>query len=130
MSKAQGDGFRTHTNHELNAYRERLRQRIILLEDSKEKWFKVGKGWILTEERNRMVNPRGSWKWEGWEIEAREFWITVFPAESIELKNGKPRVIGIAQAREEFDDDRNAANEYFLKVAKPMAMELENLIED
>ena len=124
MSKAQGDGFRTHTNHELNAYRERLRQRIILLEDSKEKWFKVGNGWILTEEKNRIYNPRGSWKWEGWTIEAHEYWITVFPASSIEIKDGKPRVIGIAQVREKFDDDKDSANEFFLKVAKPMAMEL------
>ena len=130
MSKAQGDGFRTHTNQALNDYKEDLRMRRQKLEDRKQRWYKVGKGWILTEEKNRIYNPRGSWKWHGWQTEARELWITVFPASSIEIKDGKPTVIGIAQVREEFDNDRDAANEYFLKIAKPMAMELENLIED
>jgi hypothetical protein len=71
-----------------------------------------------------MVNPRGSWKWHGWQAEAHEYWVTVYPGENVEIKDGKPRVIGIAQAREEFDDDKDAANEYFLKVAKPMAMKM------
>ena len=46
-------------------------------EDSKEKRFRGGSGWIQTEERNRMVNPRGSWKWHGWQAEAHEYWVTV-----------------------------------------------------
>ena len=124
MSRAQGDGFRTYTNQALNDYKEDLRRHRLALEDRKQRWFKVGKGWILTEEKNRIYNPRGSWKWHGWTVEAREFWITVFPASSIEVKDGEPTVIGIAQAREEFDNDKDAANEYFIKVAKPMAMEM------
>ena len=118
MSKAQGDGFRTHTNQALNDYREDLRQKVIKLEDSKQKWFKVNDTWINTEEKNRMVNPRGSWKWHGWEVEAHEYWVTVFPASSIELKDGKPEVIGIAEVREEFDDDKDAANEFFKKMVR------------
>ena len=118
MSKAQGDGFRTHTNQALNDYREDLRQKVIKLQDSKQKWFKVNDTWINTEEKNRMVNPRGSWKWHGWEVEAHEYWVTVFPASSIELKDGKPRVIGIADVREEFDDDKDAANEFFKKMVR------------
>ena len=124
MSKAQGDGFRTWTNEALNNYKEELRQRRLKLEDSKERWFRVGNGWIQTEEKNRIFNPRGSWKWQGWQVEAHEYWVTVYPGENIEIKDGKPRVIGIAEAREEFDDDKDAANEYFLKVAKPMAMKM------
>lgn len=124
MSKAQGDGFRTHTNQALNDYKEELRQRILKLQDSKEKWFRVGNGWINTEERNRMVNPRGSWKWYGWEVEAHEYWVTVFSGENVEIRDGKPTVIGIAEERKEFDNDKAAANEYFLKVAKQLAEKL------
>ena len=58
MSKAQGDGFRTWTNEALNNYKEELRQRRLELEDSKERWFRVGNGWIQTEEKNRIFNPR------------------------------------------------------------------------
>ncbi len=60
MSRMQGDSFRTHTDHELNAYRARLDEKLHGLIDHKEKWIKAGKGWILCEERNRMVNPNGS----------------------------------------------------------------------
>jgi hypothetical protein len=91
MSKAQGDGFRTWTNAALNNYREALRQKILKLEDRKEKWFRVGNGWIQTEEKNRMVNPGGSWKWHGWQAEAHEYWVTVYPGENVEIKDGKPR---------------------------------------
>ena len=53
MSKAQGDGFRTWTNVALNNYKEELRQRLLKLEDSKERWFRVGNGWI----QHRRTKP-------------------------------------------------------------------------
>ena len=53
MSKAQGDGFRTWTNVALNNYKEELRQRFLKLEDSKERWFRVGNGWI----QHRRTKP-------------------------------------------------------------------------
>ena len=56
-------------------------------EDSKEKRFQAGSGWIQTEERNRIFNPRGSWKWHGWQVEAHEYWVTVYPGENIEIKD-------------------------------------------
>ena len=124
------DGFRTQTNAELNEYTERLRKHVIELEDRKERWFHVGKGWILTEERNRLHNPRGSYKWHGWETEAREYRITVFPAENIEIRDEKVKVIGLAQEVKVIENDRNAANEYFVKVAKPMAEGLGKLVEE
>ena len=65
MSRAQGDGYRTHTDHELNAYKWRLCDKLVRLADRKEKWYRVGEGWILTAKSNRMVNPNGSWKWNG-----------------------------------------------------------------
>ena len=97
MSRAQGDGYRTHTDHELNAYKWRLRDKVAKLADHKEKWYRAGQGWILAEEQNRMVNPNGSWKWHGWEVEAHEYWITVFPEECVEIKNGEPTAIGWSQ---------------------------------
>ena len=125
MSRAQGDGYRTHTDQALNDYREELRQRIISMQDSKEKWFKIGNnGWIHTEEKNRMINPRGSWKWQGWQVEAHEYWVTVYRGENVKIQDGKPKAIGIAEAREEWDDDKDAANKYFVEVAKPLAMGL------
>jgi hypothetical protein len=36
MSRAQGDGYRTHTDHELNAYKWRLRDKVEKLADHKE----------------------------------------------------------------------------------------------
>ena len=124
MSRAQGDNYKTRTNHELNAYRARLDAKLHKLIDHKEKWFRVGDGWILTEERNRMFNRNGSWKWNGWEVEAHEYRITVFPAECVELQNGIPHVIGLAQRVMVIDDDKAAANEYFKTVAKPLAENL------
>ena len=77
MSRAQGDAYRTHTDHELNAYKARLDAKLRRLIDHKEKWYRAGEGWILCQERNRMVNPNGSWKWNGWEIEAHEYWMHI-----------------------------------------------------
>ena len=128
MSRAQGDGYRTWTDHKLNAYRARLDAKLKTLIDHKEKWYRFGKGWILAEERNRMENPNGSWKWNGWEIEAHEYWITVFPSECVKIENGKPRAIGCSVARKVIDDDKIAANGYFTQIAKPLAKELENWI--
>ena len=89
----------------------------------------MGKGWILAEECNRMVNPNGSWKWNGWEIEAHEYWITVFPEECIALQeDGKPRATGWSQVRKVIDDDKDAANRFFKEVAKPLAKDLETWI--
>ncbi len=95
----------------------------------KEKWYRVGKGWILCEEQNRMVNPNGSWKWHGWEVEAHEYWITVFPNECVTLENGKPRAIGWSQVKRIIDDDKDAANAFW-KVAKKLAKDLETWIPE
>ncbi len=128
MSRMQGDSYRTHTDHELNAYKARLDEKLRGLIDHKEKWIKAGEGWILCEEKNRMTNPNGSWKWNGWEIEAHEFWITVFPAECVSTENGRIRATGWSQVRKVIDNDKAAANEFFMKVAKPLAKDLKTWI--
>ena len=128
MSRAQGDGFRTHTDHELNAYKWRLRNKLVKLIDHKEKWYRVGAGWILAEERNRMVNPNGSWRWNGWVVKAHEYWITVFPEECVEIREGKPVAIGWSVARKVIDDDKEAANRYFKETALPLARGLKTWI--
>jgi hypothetical protein len=49
MSRAQGDAYRTHTDHELNSYKARLDAKLRKLIDHKEKWYRVGAGWILCQ---------------------------------------------------------------------------------
>ena len=130
MSRAQGDNYRTHTNHELNAYRARLDAKQRKLADHKERWYRIGEGWVHVEEKNRMFNPISDWKWEGWEVQAREYWIKVFPGECVAIRDGKPRVIGLAQIIKVIDDDRAAANTFFQEVAAPIARNLKNWIPD
>ena len=67
----------------LKSAEDRL-QKAAFLEDHKEKWYRVGEGWIHCEEQTHMVNPNGSWHWHGWEVGAHEYWITVFPEECVE----------------------------------------------
>ena len=49
MSRAQGDAYRTHTDHGLNSYKARLDAKLRKLIDHKEKWYRVGAGWILCQ---------------------------------------------------------------------------------
>ncbi len=132
MSRAQGDGFRTHTDHELNAYKWRLQAKVAKLTDYKEKWYHVGNdsknGWILAAEYNRMENPNGSWKWNGWIIDAHVYDIRVFPAECVEINDGKPHVIGWSQVVKTIDDDKEAANRYFKDIAIRLAKDLRTWI--
>ena len=123
MARSQGDSYKTWTDHSLNEYKWRLREKKLKIIDHHEKWFRCGSGWILTEEANRIVNPNGSWKWDGWEIEAHEYWVTVFPEECVVIKDGKPVVIGWSQVRKVIDDDRAKANEFF-KEAQRLARTL------
>jgi hypothetical protein len=51
MSRAQGDGYRTHTDHELNAYKWRLRDKVAKLADHKEKWYRAAKAGFLRRNR-------------------------------------------------------------------------------
>ena len=52
MSRAQGNAYRTHINHELNAYRDRLDAKLEKLIDRKEKWFHIGACWIVNVNEN------------------------------------------------------------------------------
>ena len=124
MSRAQGDGYKTWTDHKLNEYKARLGSKLRTLRDYKEKWYRAGHGWILASEYNRMFNPNGSWKWNGWEVEAHVYDIRVFPEECVEIRDGKPHVIGWSQVVKCIDDDKAYANEYFNKVAVKLARNL------
>jgi hypothetical protein len=127
MSRSQGDAYKTWTDHNLNAYKARLDAKLRKLIDHHEKWFRCGEGWVLAEERNRIFNPNGSWKWNGWEIEAHEYLITVFPKECVEVVNGKPKAVGWSQVSKVIDDDREEANRFF-KVAQKLARNLKTWI--
>lgn len=118
MSRIQGDSYKTHTNHELNEYKWRLREKLAKLEKYHEKWYKIGSGWVMCSECDRLINPNGSWKWNGWEVEAHEYHVKVFPEECVEIKNGKPSVIGWALYVVFIDNDREKANQHFKKAQK------------
>lgn len=126
MSRAQGDAFKTWTDHKLNEYKCRLDAKLRRMIDHTKKWYKCGAGWILVEEMNRVSNPNGSWKWDGWIIEARELWITVFPEECVKVIDGKPIACGWSQAKAIIDDDKDLANSLFKTWAKPLARNLTN----
>jgi len=59
MSKAQGDSFRTETNHELNKYyNEVFYPALLKIENRQEKRFHVGDFIIICEQKN-LVNYKG-----------------------------------------------------------------------
>ena len=109
------DGYRTKTNHELNDYKERLRQKIVGLMEYKDRWYKVGTYWIHTESQNTINNPNGRWKWNGWEITGKEYFVEYYTEENIKEENGSIKVTGCAEKRQYFTD-KNEANAYFLEI--------------
>lgn len=123
MSRAQGDGYKTHTNHELNAYRARLDAKILELEQREEKWHRVGEGWILTTKKNKLVNPNGGWKWNGWEVRGQEYAIWVFAGNCVNEINGTMHANGWCEASWFFEggeEARTAANAAYIE-AKEIA---------
>lgn len=125
MSRLQGDSYKTHTDHALNAYRLRLDAKLRILAEYRDKWYRAGKGWIHVEEYNRLINPNGHWKWHGWQVEAREYVIRVYPQECVIIEDGEPYVTGWAQIVWSVDDDKAAANKFFNEVAIKLARNLE-----
>lgn len=115
MSRAQGDGYRTWTDHKLNEYRAMLDAKLDQLMDYKIRWYENDGFWILTESHNKIHNPNGSWKWNGWEITGREYRICVFEGADIEVKGGDVRVRGCSILNETFTD-RDEANDFFRQV--------------
>ena len=101
MSRAQGDGYRTWTDEKLNAYRRRLDEKLKSLRDHKEKWYDSDGFRIHTESENILENPRGDWKWDGWKITGRRYWIRVY-------EGNDPWAI-VTQSF----TDRDEANEFF-----------------
>ena len=121
MSRAQENSYRTHTNHELNAYRDRLDAKLEKLIDKKEKWFHIGACWIQTEQSNIIKNPNGSWKWNGWEVVGVEYAVRVFSEADVTVEGSKTNVHGLALATQIFENDRDKANEYFKWVRRELA---------
>lgn len=123
MSRAQGDSYKTHTNHDLNAYRARLDAKIYELEQREEKWFRVGDGWIFTTKKNKLSNPNGGWKWNGWEVRCQEYSIRVFAGDCVKEINGKIFADGWSEKSwffEGHEEARQAANDAW-KEAKEIA---------
>lgn len=113
MSKAQGDGFRTWTNQDLNAYRRRLNDKLRPMIDETHKWYDIGDGfWILAESWNELDNPNGSWKWHGWRVVGRKFKLQVYDEDCLDLTGDEPQVAGCSIVCKVFDD-RDEANRFF-----------------
>jgi hypothetical protein len=97
---------------------------VISSEDSEERWFQAGSGWIQTEEKNRMESPADHGNDISGKSNPTNIGGMVYPGKNAEIRDGKPGMIGIAQAKEERDYDKDAANEYFLKATGRMAESL------
>lgn len=113
MSKAQGDGFRTWTNTELNAYRGRLDEKLRGLREHMHRWYDRGDGfWVLAESWNVLENQNGDWKWHGWEIVGKEYKLQVFEEDVLDLTGDEPDVNGCSLVCQVFDD-KDEANRFF-----------------
>lgn len=129
MSKAQGDGYRTWTNVELNKYRARLDARLDKLIDDQKHWYKVNGFLIYTEQENIVDNPRGSWKWDGWVITGRRYRIDVFQEQDITFENGRARINAPALAwfNTEDKDEANAKFQTYLSQLRDHNEKLEKI---
>lgn len=113
MSKAQGDGFRTRTDTELNDYRMRLDAKLRPMVDKTRKWYDIGDGfWILAESWNELENPNGDWKWNGWRVVGRKYKLQVFEDAVLDLTGDEPEVNGCSTVCQVFDD-KDKANDFF-----------------
>jgi len=107
MSKAQGDGFRTWTNTDLNAYRKRLDAKLADMREKTVKWYDINGFWILAESWNVLENPNGDWKWNGWEVVGKEYRLAVFEQDVLVFDgdtidvNGPSVFCGVYNDREE-----------------------------
>lgn len=126
MSRKQGDSYRTHTDHELNAYRARLDQKIREMEQREERWHHIGEGWVFTLKANILKNKNGGWKWNGWEVTGQRYEIRVFAGNCVIESNGNMYANGWNEKAWFFEggeEARTAANAAW-KEAKELAMNL------
>lgn len=114
MSRAQGDGFKTWTDESLNAYRRNLDKKLRELIDEKEKVYTFGQFCIYTSCMNVIDNPRGSWKWDGWQIIGRRYTVEIYLKSAIECNEGKIKVSAPALVKEDFDN-KDQANARFIE---------------
>lgn len=115
MSKAQGDGFRTHTDVELNKYRKRLDAKLDAMRETTEKWYRGDGIVILAKSWNELENPNGDWKWNGWKVVGKTYQVAAFSEDDVEAVDGGYVVKGLALTNQLFDD-RDEANAYFKMV--------------
>ena len=119
MSKAQGDGFRTRTNVDLNEYRRRLDDKLRPLIDKTERWYDRGDGfWVLAESWNVIENPNGDWKWHGWRVVGKEYKLQVYDEANLDLTGTVPCVNGCSVVCRIFTDKKQA-NDFFAVLMAP-----------
>lgn len=113
MSKAQGDGFRTWTNKDLNQYRRRLDAKLEKLSEGTEKWYDNDGFVILARSWNVLHNPNGDWKWHGWQVTGKEYMISMYDENDVTpLEDGSYDVHGLAIVHQIFTD-KDEANNFF-----------------
>jgi len=96
MSKAQGDGFKTYTDINLNQYRVRLDEKIKKLVDEHEKWIRVNDEFkILCVCGNEVKNENGSWKWDGWKITGQYYRVSLYEKENVKIIDNRICAIGL-----------------------------------
>ena len=112
MSKAQGDGYRTWTDVELNKYRDEVFiPACVKAIDEKTKVFDLGNGLtIVTIEANRIKNI--GFKLKSIEIIGKRYYIYLYQ----NYKKADAEVL----MHSVIDDDKDKANQEFLRI-KSMA---------
>lgn len=121
MSKAQGDHYRTHTDHELNAYRARLDNKLHKLIDEKEINFFIKNAldeefMISCVQGNEIENKNGSWKWNGWEITGRYYRMYLYIAGDYDRESGRVHDLPIFCFTQ--DTNKDIANAHFKDLAE------------
>lgn len=111
-------GYRTATNYELNAYRARLDVKLHNLIDEKESYRflqneRGEKFMILCVQGNRIDNPNGNWKWNGWEIVGKYYRCGLYSMEVVQKTETGYRVTGLPLEHFAEDDNKDGANEAY-----------------
>lgn len=115
MSKAQGDGFKTWTDVELNKYRARLDMKIAKMIAEENKIYKIKSPvgdtfYIVATKGNEVNNQNGNWKWNGWEITGRFYRIDLYCELDFDVENRRPTGLPIMHIH---TNDKDEANKKF-----------------
>lgn len=97
--------------NEYDMYLDRLEEHVRKISNPVSKDYKVGNGIVRAIRKDKLENPNGMNKWNGW--------VRVGTIYRIEVLD-KGQVVASIEL-----EDKDAANRYFIEEAKPMAMRIQ-----